>query len=389
MERTFQIFTDHKSLKYLMSQKDLNMRQRRWVELLKDYDCTLEYHPGKANTVADALSRKSSNSSMTSLRVSTFPSLIDLRKMNAKLNVDDVGVLLATLSIRPILKERIQEVQPNDPKLMEIIEKVKQGKETPFILQDDALMLGNRICVPDTDNLRREILDEAHNAPYAMHPGATKMYNTMKPHYWWPGMKKDVAEFTAKCLTCQQVKVEHQAPAGKLHPLSIPEWKWDKISMDFVTGLPKTSKGNDAIWVIVDRLTKSAHFLPIRWGCTLDYLAKRYINEIVRLHGVPISIVSDRDPRFTSRFWKSFQDALGTRLNFSTTFHPQTDGQSERTIQTLEGMLRACVLEFRGSWDEYIALMEFAYNNQFHSSIGMAPYEALYGKKMQKPSVLG
>ena len=228
---------------------------------------------------------------MTSLQVSTFPSLIDLRKMNVELNFDVVGVLLATLSIRTVLKERIQEAQPNDPKLMKIIEKVKQGKETPFTLQDDALMLGDRICVPNTDDLRREILDEAHNAPYVIHLGATKMYNTMKPHYWWPGMKKDVAEFTEKCLTCQQVKVKHQALAGKLHPLSIPEWKWDKITMDFVTGLPKTMKGNDAIWLIVDRLTKSAHFLPIRWGCTLDHLAKRYINEIVRLHGLPIPIV--------------------------------------------------------------------------------------------------
>ena len=167
-------------------------------------------------------------------------------------------------------------------------------------------------------------------------------------------MKKDVAEFTAKCLTCQQVKVEHQTPAGKLHPLSIPEWKWEKITMDFVTNLPKTQKGNDAIWIIVDRLTKSAHFLPIHWGCSLDHLSQRYVNEIVRLHGIPISIVSDRDPRFTSRFWKNFQDALGTRLNFSTSFHPKTDGQSERTIQTLEGMLRACVIEFKGSWDEYL-----------------------------------
>ena len=130
MEKHFKFFTDHKSLKYLMSQKDLNMRQRRWVELLKDYDCTLKYHPGKANTLADALSRKSSNSIMTSLRVSTFPYLIDLRKMNVKLNIDEVGVLLATLSIRHVLKERIKEAQPNDPKLMEIIEKVKQGKET-------------------------------------------------------------------------------------------------------------------------------------------------------------------------------------------------------------------------------------------------------------------
>ena len=185
----------------------------------------------------------------------------------------------------------------------------------------------------------------------------------MKLHYWWPRMKKYLAEFTAKCLTCQQVKVEHQAPAGKLHPLSILEWKWDKITMDFVTGLPETPKGNYVIWVIVDRLTNSAHFLPIRWGCTLDHLAKKYINEIIRLHGIPISIILDRDPKFTSQFWNSFQDALGTRLNFSTTFHPQTDGQSERTIQTLEGMLRACVLEFRGSWDEYNALMEFVYNN--------------------------
>ena len=148
------------------------------------------------------------------------------------------------------------------------------------------------------------------------------MYHTLKPHYWWSGMKKDVAEFVSKCLTCQQVKAEHQAPTGMLHPLPIPVWKWERITMDFVMGLPRTLKGNDTIWVIVDRLTKSAHFLPIRWGCTLDHLAKRYVNEIVKLHGVPISIVSDRDPRFTSRFWKSFQEALGTRLNFSTSFHP-------------------------------------------------------------------
>ena len=198
-------------------------------------------------------------------------------------------------------------------------------------------------------------------------------------------MKRDVAEYVSKCLTCQQVKAEHQAPAGKLKPLTIPEWKWERIAMDFVYGLPKTPRKKDAIWVIIDRLTKSAHFLPIRWGSSLEYLAKEYVNEIVRLHGVPVSIVSDRDPRFTSRFWMSLHKALGTKLNFSTAFHPQTDGQSERTIQTLEDMLRACVLEFKGAWDEHISLMEFAYNNQYHSSIQMAPYEALYGRKCRSP----
>ena len=139
--------------------------------------------------------------------------------------------------------------------------------------------------------------------------------------------------------------------------------------MDFVYGLPRTPRKKDAIWVIIDRLTKLSHFLPIRWGSSLEYLAKEYVNEIVRLHGVPVSIVSDRDPRFTSRFWMSLHKALGTKLNFSIAFHPQTDGQSERTIQTLEYMLRACVLEFRGAWDEHISLMMFAYNNQYRSSI--------------------
>ena len=159
-------------------------------------------------------------------------------------------------------------------------------------------------------------------------------------------MKRDVANFVSRCLTCQQVKTEHQAPSGMLQPLTIPVWKWEKITMDFVMGLPKTLKGYNAVWVIVDRLTKSAHFLPIRWGITLGQLAERYIAEIVRLHGVLVSIVSDTDLRFTSRFWESLQKALGTKLHFSTAFHSQTDGQSERTIQTLEEMLRACVIEF-------------------------------------------
>ena len=155
--------------------------------------------------------------------------------------------------------------------------------------------------------------------------------------------------------------------------------------MDFVSGLPKTVRGHDSIWVIIDRLTKSAHFLPVRVTYTLDKLAEIYVREIVRLHGVPKSIISDRDSRFTSKFWKSLQSALGTRPNFSTAFHPQTDGQSERTIQTLEDMLRAYTLDFQGAWDKYLPLAEFSYNNSYHASIGIAPYEALYGRKCRSP----
>ena len=155
--------------------------------------------------------------------------------------------------------------------------------------------------------------------------------------------------------------------------------------MDFVTHFPRTPQGHVAMWVVVDQLTKSAHFLAVRMTFTLERFCRLYIREIVRLHGVPVSIVSDRDPRFTAHFWKSFQKAMGTWLTMSTTFHPQTDGQSERTIQVLEDMLRACVLDHKGSLEEHFPLVEFAYNNSYQASIQMAPYEAFYGRPCRTP----
>ena len=155
--------------------------------------------------------------------------------------------------------------------------------------------------------------------------------------------------------------------------------------MDFITGLPCTQRKYDSIWVIVDRLTKSAHFLPVRTPYSADDYARLYVREIVRLHGVPTSIISDRGAQFTANFWRSFQKGLGTHVNLSTTFHPQTDGQAERTIQTLEDMLRSYIIDFKGSWDDHLPLIEFAYNNSYHSSIQMAPYEALYGRKCRSP----
>ena len=184
---------------------------------------------------------------------------------------------------------------------------------------------------------------------------------------------------------CQQVKVENQKPVGLLQPLEVVEWKWEHVTMDFVTHLPWTPRRHDAVWVIVDRLTKSAHLLAVQMTFTLKEFYRLYIREIVQLHGVPVSIVSDMDLRFMAHFWKSFQKAMGTQLTMSIVIHPQTNSQFERTIQVLEEILRACVLDLKGSWEEHLPLVEFAYNNNYQASIQMAPYEALYGRSCRSP----
>ncbi|GJV20684.1 putative reverse transcriptase domain-containing protein [Tanacetum coccineum] len=181
------------------------------------------------------------------------------------------------------------------------------------------------------------------------------------------------------------VKAEHQRPSGLLVQPEIPQWKWDNITMDFVMKLPKSSQGYDTIWVIVDRLTKSAIFVPMRETNPMDKLARMYLKEVVTKHGIPVSIIYDRDPRFASNFWKSHQKALGTSLDMSTAYHPQTEGTSERTIQTLEDMLRACVIDFGNGWVKHLPLVEFSYNNSYHASIKAAPFEALYGQKCRSP----
>ncbi|CAN6724198.1 unnamed protein product [Malus baccata var. baccata] len=195
--------------------------------------------------------------------------------------------------------------------------------------------------VPNNEELKKEILGEAHCSAYAMHPGGTKMYHTIRPFYYWPGMKREIAEY--------QVKAERKKPFGRMQPFPFPQWKWENITMDFVYKLPRTHNGFDGVWVVVDQLTKSAHFIPAREKYPLNKLTKLFITKIVKYHGVP------------------------------------TDGQSERTIQTLEDMLRSSVLQFGDSWHDRLDLMEFAYNNSFHSSIGMSPFEALYGRACRTP----
>nr|GEY99764.1 putative reverse transcriptase domain-containing protein [Tanacetum cinerariifolium] len=309
----------------------MQREKRRWIELLSDYDCEIRYHPGNANVIRNAQYEA-----------------LEMKNVEA----ENLGRL-----IKPIF-----EIHPDGTRYHD-----------------------KRIWLPKFSGLKDLIMHESHKSKYSIHPGFDKMYQDLKQLYWWSNMKADIATYVSKRLTCAKVKVEHQKPSDLLQQPEIPIWKWERITMDFIVGLPRTPSGYDSIWVIVDRLTKSTHFLPVKTTDSVEKLTQLYLKETVCRHGVPISIISDRDSKFTSRFWRSLQEALGTRLDMSTAYHPETDGQSERTIQTLEDMLRACVIDFGGSWDRHLPLVEFSYNNSYHASIKAAPFEALYGWKCRSP----
>nr|GEV50390.1 putative reverse transcriptase domain-containing protein [Tanacetum cinerariifolium] len=304
------VFTDRKSLQHILDQKELNMRQRRWLELLSDYDYEIRNHMGKAN--------------LRQGKRRILNAQAEARKEENYVAKDLCGM--------------IKKLEPR---------------------ADRTLCLKNRSWIPYFGDLRVLIMHESHKLKYSIHPGSDKMYQNLKKLYWWPNMKAEITTYVSKCLTCAKVKAEYQKPSSLLVQHVIPVWKWENITMDFVTKLPKTENNS------------------------MEKLTRQYLKEIVMGHGMPISIISDQDGRFTSQFWQLLQKSLGTQLDMSTIYHPQTDGQSEKTIQTLKDMLRACVIDFEKGWDRHLPLVEFSYNNSYHTSIKAAPFEALYGRKCQ------
>ncbi|WVZ97763.1 hypothetical protein U9M48_043276 [Paspalum notatum var. saurae] len=242
---------------------------------------------------------------------------------------------LYSLIIEPTIKEQIITAQKQDKSMVYIREGIDEKKRACFTLDDQGILwFKGCLVVPKDMGLRKKILDEAHTSMFTMHPGSNKMYQDLKQKFWWTRMKREIAKYVSECDVCQRVKADHLKPAGMLQPLAVPSWKWEDIHMDF--------KGYDSIWIIIDRFTKSAHFI-------------------------------------------SLQTALGTTSIHSSAYHPQTSGQVERVNQILEDMLRACVLTYSTKWDECLPLAEFAYNNSYQKSLEMAPFEALYGRRCRTP----
>jgi hypothetical protein len=297
------IYTDQRSLKYIFSQADLNTRQRRWLELIKDYDLEVHYHLGKANVVADALSRKVHYYCMTA---ESYRDTLCSELSKLSLEIVPQGTMNA-ISVESVLWDKLLMAQTNDEGIKSIKQRLSQNDPKYTCFRQDpngTLWFGQRLVVPEDPTLRKEILDEAHLSKLLIHPGSSKMYQDLKRNFWWSNMKVDIAKYVSECDTCSRIKASHLKIAGTLQPLPIPSWKCDDISMDFIVGLPLTFRSHDSIWVVVDRLTKTTHFIVVNNTYSAKDYAGIYLDRIVRLLGIPKTIISDQGPQFIARFWE-------------------------------------------------------------------------------------
>jgi hypothetical protein len=287
------------------------MSQRRWLELIKHYELEVHYDPGKANVVTDALSRKA--------HCNYLPVVCLTGEESSTRVLPDLSLYNITLT--PVLRGEIIAAQRNDEGMGHIKRRMQEGDPKVACFREDAegvLWFKDRL-----------VLDEAHTSRYSIHLGSTKMYHDLRQQFWWTRMKRETACYVSECDTCWKVKADYMKPGGLLQPLSISDWKWNNISMDFIVGLPLTARKCNLIWVIVDRLTKYAHFIPVNTNYNVQKYAEIHIARVLCLHGVPKMIISDRGSQFIAHFWEQLQASLKTHLIHNSAYHPQTNVQTE------------------------------------------------------------
>uniref|UniRef100_A0A803SL45 Gypsy retrotransposon integrase-like protein 1 n=2 Tax=Anolis carolinensis TaxID=28377 RepID=A0A803SL45_ANOCA len=356
--------SDHKNLEHLQTAKKLNQRQIRWALFFSRFNFKVQFVEGKANLRADALSRKPEFKTNEQVVCQTILPTASLCVVDNELGLHD----------------QILEAQKDDVWTQEQLMLLSAGNRTilPHLQdQDGVLVRRGQVYVP-VGTLRLEVIRAHHDEPMAGHFGRFKTVQLITRSYWWPKMRQDILRFCDSCAVCQQSKTPVGRPRGLLSSLPVPERPWQIISMDFISDLPK-SGGYTCIWVVVDLFSKLAHFIPCSTIPAAPTLALLFTKHIYRLHGAPEVIISDRAPQFVSRFWKHFHECLGTKLNVSSAFHPQTDGQSERVNGLLEQYLRCFCLDQPTAWVKWLPVAEFAYNNAVHTSSQHTPFELTYG----------
>ena len=355
---TITIMSDHKSLTQFKTQPSMSGRQARWQDVLANYDFDIVYIEGKSNVVADGLSRRPDHAPPAA----------------APHRISAATTLLCDIS----------QAHRDDPEYRAELRKRRKLGD-PINVRGGFLYHGDRLYLPNDSALRTRILQECHDAPTGGHFGKDKTIEQVKRRFYWPGMDKLIIQYVTSCDACQRNKPSQQSPMGPMMPLPIPTRPWQWVSLDLITALPRSRSGNDAIVVFVCKLTKMVHYVATTTNVTAPQLATLFMREVVRLHGVPEAILSDRDPRFTAHFWRAFWAQLGTTLTMSTAYHPQTDGQTERANRTLEEQLRARVNFAQSDWDEHLAAAELASNNAQQSSTGFSPFYLNYGQEVQLP----
>jgi len=363
--RKFLLITDSACVKSLPTQPNLTQRQSRWVTKLADFDFDIQHRAGPQNVVPDALSRhpchrQDNLSSMTTVHTSEIQA--------------------------QSLRDEIQMAAINDSRYQRILQDIRRGVQTNFHLHEGLLLLqGTRLYIPKSEPLITRLISEAHDTPISGHLGSQKTLARLVPHFYWPGMHGQVKRYCRTCLSCQQIKPSRQKPMGLTVPHDVPPDRFHTWSLDFVVDLPQTRRRHNAILTIQCSFTKYLRVLPCNINITAQATAKLVFDNLGSIFGLPRRLISDRDPRFTSAFWKKYCEILGTRLNMSTADHPQTDGQSEKANDTVKTMLRAFVYKRPTAWDESLPAVEHAYNTTVHATTGYTPYFLTFGKDPYTP----
>jgi hypothetical protein len=361
------VYTNHKNLEYFMSARVLNRRQARWNMSMSRFDFVITYRPGKQQGLSDALSRRSY------LTPKAGEAAFD-QQCTTLLKPEHFKICAISVPFDADFLDQVRTTIVKDSVALEIKKRIDNDK---FKVEGDLLYFEERLYIPKGPT-RLQVLQSRHNFPAAGHFGYNKTLELISRDFWWPQMWKDVKEFVSSCDICSRSKNPRHRPYGLLQPLPIPHRPWSSVSMDFITDLPP-SNSFDSIFVVVDRFTKMAHFIPCKKTSSSKDTARFFLDNVYRYHGLPDDIVSDRGTQFVSKFWRSLFEILKVNIKLSSAFHPQTDGQTERVNQVLEQYLRCTINYQQDDWTEYLPLAEFAYNNTLHASTQQTPFFANYG----------